>query len=141
MRYPKDKKVVFVWLEPGTYKLFSVVADCAGKTASAVFNYKTDDMVICAHNYARFFAPIRGIGMGEEVCFFSAEGTVYRYSVTNRETLEPSMVEEMITNTRPSSDGTEVRDWDLTLFTCFPGGRTRCAVRCIRISEEENRDA
>ena len=54
-------------------------------------NYKTDDMVICAHNYAQFFAPIRGIGMGEEVCFISAEGTVYRYSVTNRETLEPQM--------------------------------------------------
>lgn len=104
-------------------------------------NYKTDDMVICAHNYAQFFAPIRGIGMGEEVRFISAEGTAYRYSVTNRETLGPSMVEEMITNTRPSSNGTEVRDWDLTLFTCFPGGRTRCAVRCVRISEEEDRDA
>lgn len=47
--YPKDKKVVFVWLEPGTYKLFSVVADCAGKTASAVFNYKTDDIEILTH--------------------------------------------------------------------------------------------
>lgn len=50
--YPKDKKVVFVWLEPGTYKLFSVVADCAGKTASAVFNYKTDDIEILTHTTA-----------------------------------------------------------------------------------------
>lgn len=50
--YPKDKKVVFVWLEPGTYKLFSVVADCAGKTASAEFYYKTDDIEILTHTAA-----------------------------------------------------------------------------------------
>ena len=24
-------------------------------------------------------------------------------------------------------------DWDLTLFTCFIGGRTRCTVRCTRV--------
>ena len=35
------------------------------------------------------------------------------------ETLMPTAVEEM-----------ESGDWDLTLFTCTVGGRTRVAVRC-----------
>lgn len=26
-------------------------------------------------------------------------------------------------------------DWDLTLFTCTPGGQLRIAVRCIRAAE------
>lgn len=101
-------------------------------------NYKTDDMVICAHNYMKFFAPIRGIDMGEDVYFISADGVAYHYSVSNRETLKPTMVEEMVTNTLQGADGKEVRDWDLTLFTCFPGGQTRCAVRCVRVPEEKD---
>ena len=100
-------------------------------------NYKTDDMVICAHNYIQFFAPIRGIGMGADVYFISAGDTAYHYQVTNRETLRPTAVEEMVTNTVQGTDGKEVRDWDLTLFTCFPGGQTRCAVRCVRVMEED----
>ena len=99
-------------------------------------NYKTDDMVICAHNYIQFFAPIRGIDMGADVYFISADGVAYHYKVTNRETLRPTAVEQMVTNTVQAPDGQEVRDWDLTLFTCFPGGATRCAVRCARVKSD-----
>jgi hypothetical protein len=43
----------------------------------------------------------------------------------------------MVINTVQGADGQEVKDWDLTLFTCFPGGATRCAVRCARVKSDE----
>ena len=51
-------------------------------------------------------------------------GTVFRYQVSNRQTMEPSEVEKMVDDTDES--------WDLTLFTCNIGGKTRCAVRCVK---------
>ena len=59
--------------------------------------------------------------------FTNVEGVVYRYIVSNRETVRPMDVDYMIDN---QSDKSE--KWDLTLFTCNTGGQTRCAVRCIR---------
>lgn len=89
-------------------------------------SYYTDDMVVCAHNYAKHFSHIKWIEMGAEVYFTNVEGELFRYTVSNRETVQPTAVGDMI-----DSDG----DWDLTLFTCNTGGRTRCAVRCIRITD------
>ena len=100
-------------------------------------SYKTDNLVICAHNYVKFFAPIRGLGMGEDVYFITPEGYAIHYVTANRETLQPTQVDEMITNERTAEDGTVSREWDLTLFTCYPGGQTRCAVRCIRVSDDQ----
>lgn len=94
-------------------------------------SYYTDDLVICAHNYARHFSPIRWLDIGAEVYFTNVEGEVYKYEVSNRETVQPTSVDQMIEN--QSSTGEE--DWDLTLFTCYTGGQTRCAVRCIRVLE------
>ena len=82
----------------------------------------TNDIVICAHNYASFFNKLLGVSVGTEVLFTDCSGHIWRYIVANRETLGPDAVEEM---TEPSDD------WDMTLFTCHFGGRTRCAVRCI----------
>ena len=48
----------------------------------------------------------------------------YRYIITTRETLFPTEVERMI-------DAQD--DWDLTLFTCLIGGRTRCTIRSTRV--------
>ncbi len=95
-------------------------------------NYKTDDMVICAHNYARHFSPIKSIGIGAEVDFLTVDGVLYEYTVSNRETLAPTSVEEMMNNENNSES---LADWDLTLFTCNTGGQTRCAVRCERTKE------
>ena len=92
-------------------------------------SYLTDDMVICAHNYPTHFGSIRGIQIGAEVDFISLDGMLYTYTVSNRETVGPTSVAQMIENDQ-NSDSEE--DWDLTLFTCNLGGRTRCAVRCIR---------
>ena len=79
------------------------------------------DLVICGHNYATHFSPVRGIEPGAEVIFTDMSGTVYRYTVSYTETVEPTAIEQMIT-----PDGA----WDLTLFTCNIGGRTRFAARC-----------
>ena len=92
-------------------------------------SYLTDDMVICAHNFAKHFSPIKTIAIGAEVNFISVGGVLYSYTVSNRETVKPTHVAQMIENDQ-NSDSEE--DWDLTLFTCNTGGQTRCAVRCVR---------
>ena len=93
-------------------------------------SYKTDDLVLCAHNYASHFGSIQSIGIGVELKFKAMDGTVYTYRVANRETLEPTAVADMIENQNNSDKKSE--DWDLTLFTCNTSGMARCALRCIR---------
>ena len=100
-------------------------------------SYKTDDLVICAHNYARHFSPVKRIDIGADVYLITVDCRVYHYQVTNRETLQPGAVENMIENTNNTTDGTITNEWDLTLFTCNTGGQTRCAVRCARVREKE----
>ena len=100
-------------------------------------SYKTDDLVICAHNYARHFSPVKRIDIGADVYLITVDCRVYHYQVTNRETLQPGAVENMIENTNNTTDRTVTNEWDLTLVTCNTGGQTRCAVRCARIREEE----
>lgn len=95
-------------------------------------SYYTDDLVILAHNYLRHFSRIKWIDIGAVIYFTNVEGVVYEYKVSNRITLEPKQVTEMISNQHNSSDE-EAEDWDLTLFTCNTGGSTRCAVRCVRV--------
>lgn len=96
-------------------------------------SYYADDLVICAHNYSRHLGALLNIGIGEDVYFTSVEGLTIHYVITNRETVEPTSVEQMIENTGNSE--TSLLDWDMTLFTCNIGGQTRCAVRCSRVEE------
>lgn len=91
-----------------------------GRYSGSVF---TRDLVIAGHNYARHFSPIKQLGEGDEVDFTDMDGEVWIYEVSCVETLQPTQIEEMTTDSQ--SD-----DWDMTLFTCNAGGRTRCAVRC-----------
>ena len=86
-------------------------------------SYKTGDFVICAHNYDKHFGPLRTASAGAEVVFISVTGERYNYVISNVETVEPTDIDYMIDSRA---------DWDMTLFTCTTGGRTRCAVRCIR---------
>ena len=91
-------------------------------------SYYSDDLVICAHNYARHFSPIKWIGIGEDVIFTNVEGLRIPYKTSNISTVEPAAVDEM-TDPEGSNGG---NTWDMTLFTCNTGGQTRCAVRCVR---------
>lgn len=97
-------------------------------------SYYSDDLVICAHNYAKHFSPIKWIEVGADVYFTNVQGATIHYIVTNRETVQPTDVETMIYNTKNSE--TSTLDWDMTLFTCNTGGQTRCAVRCSRAQDD-----
>lgn len=88
--------------------------------------YFGGDLVICAHNYLRHFWPLLNLGIGEEIVFTAADGQMFRYLVSNRETLSPDEMERL-TESGPD------RDWDLTLFTCNLDGASRCVLRCARV--------
>ena len=84
-----------------------------------------DDLVICGHNYAKHFSPIKWLAIGSPVYFTDADGLRWSYEVESVETLQPTQIEEMTT-------AAETDSWDLTLFTCTSGGNARYAVRCVR---------
>lgn len=78
-----------------------------------------DNMVIAAHNYRKHFGPLQSLAIGAEVIFTDVKGNVFTYRVAEIETLQPTAIEEMTES-----------DYDLTLFTCTLGGRSRVTVRC-----------
>jgi sortase A len=81
------------------------------------------NMVIAAHNYKTHFGRLRELQLGDEIRFTDVDGNEFLYSVEELEILSPTAVEEMTDS-----------EWDLTLFTCTIGGKTRVTVRC---SEQE----
>lgn len=81
----------------------------------------TNNLVIAGHNYSGHFRDLKLLDIGADVYFTTVEGEVFHYTVDNLETLNPTQVETMIT----------ADNWDLTLFTCTVGGRSRCTVRCV----------
>lgn len=88
---------------------------------------KTDDLVICAHNYSEHFGSIQNLALGDQVCFTDMDGITHLYAVASVETMAPTAVEEATCG-----------DYALVLLTCTYGGRTRVAVGCDRIETEEN---
>lgn len=80
---------------------------------------KTDNLVICAHNFRSHFGYIGKIEPESTIIFTDMEGENLTYSVTSVETLQPTDVDKV----KDTGD-------DLILYTCTYGGRTRIAVRC-----------
>lgn len=85
---------------------------------------KTDDLVIAAHNYSRHFGRLSRLSSGDTVFFMDMDGIQTAYEVKKVEILPPTAVEEM-----------SAGDYDLTLFTCTYGGKSRVTVRCDRKSK------
>ena len=83
-----------------------------------------DDLVICAHNYSRHFGRLKELENGSEILLVDMEGRLFRYRVAQIEILLPAEIEKMIDS-----------EYDLSLFTCTLGGRTRVTVRCVKESE------
>lgn len=75
--------------------------------------------VIAGHNYRRHFGLLSCLAAGDCVIFTDVDGNMFYYQVEEIQILEPAEIEDMITG-----------DWDLSLFTCTLGGRTRLTVRC-----------
>lgn len=89
-----------------------------------VGDVEDNSLIVATHNYPRHFGNIYLLSPGDEVIFSDVEGNVYDYEVTKIEVLDGTAVEEM-----------EEGDWDLTLFTCTYGGKSRITVRCNVQSE------
>ena len=83
-----------------------------------------DNLVIFAHNYTRHFGRLKNLSQGDEVIFTDVDGNVFRYEVVELETLSPYAVDDMTSG-----------DWDLTMFTCTVGGKSRVTVRCERVND------
>ena len=84
-------------------------------------NLFTDDLVIMAHNYRWHFGSLSKLAYGDTVTFTDMHGETTEYEVKAVEVLAPSAVEEITSG-----------NYDLTLFTCTYGGRSRIAVNCDR---------
>lgn len=85
--------------------------------------YKSN-FVIAAHNYPAHFGNLKKLHEGDTVSFTDMDGNEFLYAVVELETLMPTDVEAMKSG-----------DWDLTLFTCTIGGRTRVTVRCVAVAK------
>ena len=90
----------------------------------------THDMVISAHNYERHFGRLKNLPAGSEVRFTDMDGNVFLYETTETETLRRAAVPEMCA---PNEN------WDLSLFTCTVGGKTRLTLRCKLVDYIWNR--
>lgn len=82
---------------------------------------KTDDLVLCAHNYDKHFGRLQNLDPGDAVYFTDMDGVVFAYEVAGVEILEPTAIKEMTAGV-----------YDLTLFTCTYGGESRVTVRCSK---------
>ena len=81
------------------------------------------DFVIAAHNYRSHFGRLSALEPGDLVLFTDMGGTVHYYEVVLLETLPGNATEEMITS-----------GFDLSLYTCTPGGASRVTVRCSAVN-------
>ena len=81
-----------------------------------------NDMIIAGHNYNSHFASLNSLSQGDSVYFTDIDGNVFQFEVAERETLQPTAVEQM-----------QSGDWDLTLFTCTYGGQARVTIRCFAV--------
>ena len=84
-------------------------------------SYYESDFVIAAHNYQSHFGRLSQLQAGDVVTFTAVDGAVYVYEVVLLETLPKEATQEMI-----------VSAFDLSLYTCTPGGANRVTVRCIK---------
>lgn len=89
-------------------------------------SYYEGDFVIAAHNYKVHFGRLSELRAGDVITFTDVNGIVYCYEVELLETLPKNATKEMISS-----------GFDLSLYTCTPGGGNRVTVRCK--SAQENK--
>ena len=88
-------------------------------------SYYEKNFVIAAHNYQSHFGRLSELEQGDLILFTDVSGTVHCYEVVLLETLPATATEEMITS-----------GFDLSLYTCTPGGASRVTVRCSSVSNK-----
>lgn len=79
----------------------------------------SDNLIICGHNYDRHFGHLNELEKGDIIRFTDTEGHEFVYTVAYLDDIEKHDIDRM-----------NAGSWDLTLFTCTKGGKTRVTVRC-----------
>ena len=87
-----------------------------------VGSVRSGDLVIMAHNYARHFGLLEDLTVGDDITFTDMRGNATVYQVVGLDVLPPTAVKEMTSG-----------EYDLTLFTCTFGGRSRVTVYCDKM--------
>ena len=82
-----------------------------------------NDLILCAHNYDNHFGKLNQLKAGDALEFTDMDGNAFFYNVIEAQVLEGTDVEKI-----------QEGDWDMTLFTCTPGGKMRYSVRCEKYS-------
>lgn len=85
----------------------------------------TGDLILMAHNFESHFGKIKELRPEDRVLFTDMDGNVFSYRVVDMETLPSTAIEEM-----------SAGEWDLTLFTCTYGGRSRVTIRCELVENQ-----
>lgn len=80
------------------------------------------NFVIGGHRYRRHFRKLHTLGYGDVIRFTDMDGNEFTYEVTELEVIEPYQAQYLCSG-----------DWDLSLYTCTPGGLTRVVLRCLRV--------
>lgn len=80
-------------------------------------------LVICGHNYSRFFKNLKNVKKGDTVLLTDMSGRTYRFAVSG-----------VLVVAANDWNALKTGDWDMTLFTCTVGGLKRVLVRCALVS-------
>lgn len=91
------------------------------KIAPCVYygSYEEKNFVIAAHNYEGHFKRLSQLQAEDLIFFTDLSGQTHIYEVVLLETLPGDATEDMIS-----------AGFDLSLYTCTPGGASRVTVRC-----------
>lgn len=91
------------------------------KIAPCVYygSYEEKNFVIAAHNYEGHFKRLSQLQAEDLIFFTDLSGRTHIYEVVLLETLPGDATEDMIS-----------AGFDLSLYTCTPGGASRVTVRC-----------
>ncbi len=81
-----------------------------------------ENLVLMAHNYERHFGQLSELMEGSQVIFTDMDGISTFYEVAAKDVLIPTAVEEVADS-----------DFDLVLFTCTYGGKSRITIYCNKI--------
>jgi sortase A len=76
-------------------------------------------LVICGHNYKTHLGKLGTLSSGDAVVLTELDGTTLHFSVS-----------EVLRIHADNWDALKTGNWDLSLFTCTPGGKMRVLVRC-----------
>ena len=87
----------------------------------------SNDMIIAGHNYSRHFGGLKNLAIGEEISFRDVDGHIFQYQVDDIETIPGTAVEDM-----------HAGEWDMTVFTCTYGGKSRVTIRCRKLENDHS---